>query len=161
MILYLTCFSSVSFPYSLMNYCCVSFKLPRVEVLEIGGGRNDGTMSRDEFEKSSRMRRFNFYRESFKKHLGLTQASDYGNNILGEGSGCGVMLAHHLGDVEENVLSNVLHGCMPDKLSGMKEVGSVEGCQVWRPLLPWRKDEILRFAHKYGVRKCVVYNIHV
>ena len=34
----------------------------------------------------------------------------------------GVMLAHHLGDVEENVLSNVMRGALPDRLSGMREV---------------------------------------
>jgi hypothetical protein len=138
-----------------------------VEVLEVGGGRNNGTMTRDEFEKSSRMKRFNFYKSYYEKHMNTRISSSLslssgggggGGDVqmdqltsLGEGGNNGVMLAHHLGDVEENVLSNVLHGCMPDKLSGMKEVGSVEGVNVWRPLLPWRKDEILRFAHKYGV----------
>jgi tRNA(Ile)-lysidine synthase TilS/MesJ len=31
------------------------------------------------------------------------------------------------------------------------QVGSVEGAVLWRPLLPWRKDAILRFAHDFGV----------
>jgi tRNA(Ile)-lysidine synthase TilS/MesJ len=61
------------------------------------------------------------------------------------------MLAHHCGDVEENVLSNVMHGMLPDALSGMRQVGAVEGCDVWRPLLSHRKDIIYDFAHTYGV----------
>jgi len=109
-------------------------------MLELGGGRFDASISREDYERSSRAARFQFYRDSLEKH-GVTKG----------GLGGGIMLAHHLGDVEENVISNVMHGALPDCLSGMREVGTMEGCNVWRPLLPWRKDAILDFAHTFGV----------
>ena len=59
--------------------------------------------------------------------------------------------APHTRETNKKVLSNVMRGSPPDGLSGMREVGAVEGTPVWRPLLAWRKDEILRFAHQYGV----------
>jgi hypothetical protein len=135
------------------------------QVLELDGGRGDTSrMRRDEYERVSRQRRFAWYRQCLRRH----GPSDF-NGINGTHQhaplGCiasqepcslqsyqnGIILAHHLGDVEENVLSNVMHGMLPDALSGMREVGEVEGCPIWRPLLPHRKDIIYDFAHTYGV----------
>lgn len=44
-----------------------------------------------------------------------------------------------------------VRGCSSLYLSGMAEVGLTEGVAVWRPLLVHDKDDIYRFAHKYGV----------
>lgn len=46
---------------------------------------------------------------------------------------------------------HLVFGLFRGQLSGMREVGIVEGCLVWRPLLPWRKDAIYGFAHTFGV----------
>ena len=119
-------------------------------------------MSRDEYERVSRQCRFAWYRACLQKHCaGIAERSSEISSIPGANApasiacqhvtGVGIMLAHHLGDVEENVLSNVMHGNLPDALSGMRETGTVEGCMVWRPLLPHRKDIIYEFAHTYGV----------
>ena len=93
-----------------------------------------GITDRTEYEKVSRDIRYNFYKK-----------------VLYETNCNAVMFGHHLGDVQENVISNVMRGCSPVALSGMGEVGITNGVAVWRPLLDHNKDEIYAFAHKYGV----------
>lgn len=93
-----------------------------------------GVTDRTEYEVVSREARYNFYKEIMAS------------------TGCmGVIFGHHEGDVQENVLSNVMRGCSPLYLSGMEAVGLTNGVPVWRPLLKFKKDSIYRFAHKYGV----------
>ena len=36
-------------------------------------------------------------------------------------------------------------------VNGMREEGIVEGVRVWRPMLPHEKQDVLAFAHAYGV----------
>ena len=62
-----------------------------VRVLELGGGR--GKVARDDYEKASRNARYGWYKETL---------AEYGAPAI--------LLGHHLGDVEENVLSNVMNG---------------------------------------------------
>jgi len=110
------------------------------ETLVVGGGRNDGTMRREDFEADSRKLRFDFYKAQMAKLGGSCEiASSHGSKPSLESghedaeeeasaltttttTTTGVLLAHHLGDVEENVLSNVMRGSPPDALSGMREV---------------------------------------
>mmetsp|Transcript_1456 Transcript_1456/g.1595 ORF Transcript_1456/g.1595 Transcript_1456/m.1595 type:complete len:1112 (+) Transcript_1456:180-3515(+) len=93
-----------------------------------------GITGREEFEKISRDIRYDFYK-----------------SIMGS-TGCrGVLFGHHLGDVQENVISNVMRGCSPLSLSGMGESGISNGVHVWRPLLAHPKEDIFVFAHRYGV----------
>ena len=61
------------------------------------------------------------------------------------------MFGHHQGDLQENVISNVMRGCSPLQLAGMTETSSSHGVEVWRPLLRHSKEEIFAFAHRYGV----------
>jgi tRNA(Ile)-lysidine synthase TilS/MesJ len=42
----------------------------------------------------------------------------------------------------------IIRGSNPLNLSGMTEIGLVNGIIVWRPLLSHTKDEIYKFAHK-------------
>ena len=60
----------------------------------------------------------------------------------------GVMLAHHAGDVVENVLSNSMRGSSVLALAGMAPEGVVEGVRVWRPWLAHDKSEIFAFARR-------------
>jgi tRNA(Ile)-lysidine synthetase-like protein len=93
-----------------------------------------GVTDRSEYEIVSREARYDFY-----KH------------VMAE-TGCrGVIFGHHQGDVQENVLSNIMRGCSPLALSGMESVGITNNVPVWRPLLSFDKSAIFEFAHKYGV----------
>ena len=62
-----------------------------------------------------------------------------------------VLVGHHAGDVRENVIANVFRGAHLLSVNGMREEGIVEGVRIWRPMLPHEKDDILNFAHAYGV----------
>jgi tRNA(Ile)-lysidine synthetase-like protein len=100
-----------------------------------------GITARDDFERISRELRYSTYHEaiSANKHADDTVES------------YGVIFGHHQGDLQENVISNVMRGCSPLQLSGMSESSLINGVYVWRPLLPHLKEHILEFAHKYGV----------
>ena len=69
--------------------------------------------------------------------------------VLKDISGRGVMFGHHCGDVQENVISNFFKA--NSNLSGMQSTGVVNGVQIWRPLLLYRKENIIEFAHQFGV----------
>ena len=56
----------------------------------------------------------------------------------------GVIFGHHEGDVQENVISNVMRGVSPLLLSGMLESSISSGVTVWRPLLDHNKDTIFK-----------------
>ena len=100
-----------------------------------------GVTRRDEYERISRRIRFESYRAAMAEFAALSG---------------GVMLGHHRGDVEENVISNVMKGgcggtlCL-HSLSGMAPQSVVKGVAMWRPLLRRSKREIFDFAHKFGV----------
>ncbi len=95
---------------------------------------SSGITSRDEYEKVAREIRYSFYVECLEQQPGSSTA--------------GVMFGHHMGDVQENVISNVMRGVSPLDLSGMTESSVSNGVTVWRPLLSHNKDEIYEFAHK-------------
>jgi tRNA(Ile)-lysidine synthase TilS/MesJ len=127
----------------------IEFRVKRIEELR------RGIAGRDEYERESRRVRYDFYAA-----------------CLAEFAGCGgVCVGHHAGDVQENVITNLLKGTSLLGISGMTEVSTVNGVPVWcalqsnvrllcalaelagcrRPLLPWEKDAVFTFAHRYGV----------
>ena len=63
----------------------------------------------------------------------------------------GIFFGHHKGDIQENVISNMMRRTSPLNLSGMNEIGTVENVSIYRPLLPHTKDDIFDFAHTFGV----------
>ena len=91
---------------------------------------------RDDYERIARELRYSAYRDLLAAR---------------EGTGAGIFFGHHQGDLQENVISNVMRGCSPLQLAGMAEASSSHGVLVWRPLLSHTKEEIFAFAHKYGV----------
>ena len=95
-----------------------------------------GAGDREAYEAETRELRFALYRSA----LEATGAR-------------GVMLGHHRGDVEENVISNVMKGVSVLALGGMHAVQYMSQfqVQVQRPLLALDKAEILDFATRYGV----------
>ncbi|CAM9733981.1 unnamed protein product [Chrysoparadoxa australica] len=93
-----------------------------------------GQTDRDEYERIAREIRYGTYR-----------------GVMDTYRCAGIMVGHHKGDVQENVLSNAMKGCSPLGLSGMTSVGIVNGVSVWRPMLPFGKEVVLEVAHRYGV----------
>ncbi|KAL6072721.1 tRNA(Ile)-lysidine synthetase [Balamuthia mandrillaris] len=94
-----------------------------------------GVTKREDYEEISRNIRFGFYK-----------------TVLEEFKGCpGVMFGHHKGDVQENVISNIMKGCSLVDLSGMHAESVINGVSIWRPMLPHPKSDIYSFSHKYGI----------
>lgn len=94
-----------------------------------------GITKRDVYEKVSREIRYGTYAEVLKT-LGNSPA---------------VMFGHHRGDVQENIISNIMKGCSLLDLSGMGAVGIVNGVKIWRPMLTHDKSDIFDVSHKYGI----------
>eukprot|EP01101_Sappina_pedata_P008041 TRINITY_DN4377_c0_g1_i1.p1 TRINITY_DN4377_c0_g1~~TRINITY_DN4377_c0_g1_i1.p1 ORF type:complete len:725 (-),score=269.54 TRINITY_DN4377_c0_g1_i1:55-2229(-) len=94
-----------------------------------------GKTQRDEYERVSREIRYGFYKEVIR-------------NI---GESAGIMFGHHIGDLEENVISNFMKGGGLLELAGMFPVGAIEGVTIWRPMLSHPKTDIFDFSHTYGI----------
>ncbi|POM60087.1 TRNA(Ile)-lysidine synthetase, partial [Phytophthora palmivora] len=92
------------------------------------------TTRRDDYERVSREIRYSTYAEVMEKY-----------NIPG------MCFGHHRGDVQENVISNMMKGLSLLNLNGMQASSIVNGVRIWRPLLDFDKDVIFDFAHQYGV----------
>eukprot|EP00658_Telonema_sp_P-2_P029912 TRINITY_DN22681_c0_g1_i2.p1 TRINITY_DN22681_c0_g1~~TRINITY_DN22681_c0_g1_i2.p1 ORF type:complete len:428 (-),score=112.39 TRINITY_DN22681_c0_g1_i2:40-1323(-) len=84
-----------------------------------------GVTNREEYEVISREIRFDMYKKCRARHLFS-----------------GVCVGHHQGDVQENVLSNLMKGRSLLELHGMSRVSTNNGVNIWRPLLPHVKDDI-------------------
>lgn len=112
-----------------------------------------GVTERSDYEKISREVRYNFYK-TIMQEFGSPTADDIitkQGKVAALQTGVGIIFGHHKGDVQENVISNVMRGLSPLALSGMSEVSITNGVLIWRPLLAYTKNDIYDFAHKYGV----------
>ncbi|RLN58049.1 hypothetical protein BBP00_00007212 [Phytophthora kernoviae] len=92
------------------------------------------TTRRDDYERVSREIRYSTYAEVMEQY-GIP----------------GMCFGHHRGDVQENVISNMMKGLSLLNLNGMQASSIVNGVRIWRPLLDFDKDIILEYAHRYGV----------
>lgn len=118
------------------GYCAkhgIEFVVRRIDEL------TRGATSRDDYEKQTRMIRYNLYRDTV-----ASCRDGYDGDV-------GVFLGHHRGDLRENVLSNAHKGAGPLDLSGMTSVSVNDGVTIYRPLLPLEKTFIFDYAHKFGV----------
>ena len=93
-----------------------------------------GVTRRDEYEKRARQARYGMY-----------------ERVLGEVGCSAIMFGHHQGDLQENVISNIMRGGSLLELAGMAAESVVSGVCVWRPLLGFGKAPIYEFARRYGV----------
>ena len=89
---------------------------------------------RDEYERIAKEIRYAFY-----------------ETVLFEFNGLGIGFGHHLGDVQENVLSNLMKGSSVLELNGMKRTSLRNGITIWRPLLNHTKEDLFNLAHTYGI----------
>ena len=106
-------------------------------------GLQRGVTARDEYEKKTREARYDLYKET----IGGGSADPAVAGVR-----CpGVCVGHHVGDLQENVISNMMKGGTLLDLGGMGESSVVNGVSIWRPLLPFTKEQIYDFAHRYGV----------
>ena len=118
-----------------------------------------GITERNQYEIITREIRYNFYQ---------TVRNTINENAPLDSHMYGVIFGHHMGDVEENVISNIMRGCSPLLLSGMGEISLINNVTVWRPLLTHSKDQIYEFAHTFGVPYfkgkdyfyCNIYMLH-
>ena len=76
------------------------------------------TCVRKIYEEKTRTIRFDFYKEIQKK-IGYSFP---------------ILLGHHSGDIEENVMSNIMKGNSLCDLSGMKSIEIINELEFWRPL---------------------------
>mmetsp|Transcript_35266 Transcript_35266/g.77296 ORF Transcript_35266/g.77296 Transcript_35266/m.77296 type:complete len:970 (-) Transcript_35266:1260-4169(-) len=112
-----------------------------------------GVTARDDYEKIARRIRFDMYRATSAQCMSQNTPTTPTASIVSseDVDVVGVILGHHRGDLRENVLSNAHKGCGPLDLSGMTSVSRNDGVMIYRPLLPLEKDDILSYAHSYGV----------
>uniref|UniRef100_A0AAV1TL55 tRNA(Ile)-lysidine synthetase n=1 Tax=Peronospora matthiolae TaxID=2874970 RepID=A0AAV1TL55_9STRA len=106
----------------------IVFHVRRIEEMKRATTRRDG------YERISRTIRYTTYADVMQKY-----------NIPG------MCFGHHRGDVQENVISNMMKGLSLLDLNGMQASSTVNGVRIWRPLLDFDKDVIFEFAHRYGV----------
>jgi len=116
-----------------VNRWCVShgiiFKRRRIDEFK------RGSTPRDVYERRTREIRFDMYKHVMKEF---------------DCSG-GIMFGHHIGDLQENVISNVMKGTGILELSGMQKVSQNMGISIYRPFLDNTKAEIYEFAHRHNV----------
>jgi tRNA(Ile)-lysidine synthetase-like protein len=93
--------------------------------------------SRSEFEEESRNLRFNTYKKIIEE-----------NKLDSE---LGVFIAHHQDDIVENIFTNSMRGGNILDLEVMKPISKINGVNLYRPFLPFKKQIIYDFAHLYGI----------
>lgn len=99
------------------------------ELLKIDELRR-GDEKRSFYENYIRDKRYNFYKELLRK---------YNSN--------GIFLGHHLNDLQENIMCNIMKGRDIFDLTVMRKKSVINGVQIFRPFLELYKDEIFSFAH--------------
>eukprot|EP01031_Cornospumella_fuschlensis_P040094 gene40094-48858_t len=100
-----------------------------------------GYMDRTQYEKLTRQIRYDFYAEVRAKVL-----EQHTDALL-----TGIFFGHHRGDVQENVLSNIMRGASPLSLNGMTPLSTTHSQAICRPLLAHDKQAIFDMAHAYGI----------
>lgn len=117
----------------LQNWC--SFNNIKLYVKSIQGmKRQDGTLKRSQYEKETRIIRYDFYKEILKK----------------EDADC-ILLAHHKDDIIENIFANLCRGRTILDLAAMSDYADINDVKIIRPMLKFYKSVIFEFAHKYQI----------
>lgn len=94
----------------------------------------DSTELKGNLEAACRQERLNFFGELCLKY-------NYQAVILG----------HHADDQAETVLKKVLEGSSFLYLSGLKPIVEIQGIQLWRPMLGWTKNDMIKWNQNQGL----------
>ena len=62
-----------------------------------------------------------------------------------------IVLAHHAGDVQENMLLKLARGGNVSALTSLRKVKKLWDLTILRPLLDWHKNELEDFLRQYGI----------
>ncbi|CAK4079539.1 unnamed protein product [Aphanomyces euteiches] len=98
----------------------------------------------------SEMQRATAKREDYEKITRDIRYTTY-QDVMAKYRIPGMCVGHHRGDVQENVISNMMKGQSLLGLNGMTPSSVVNGVRIWRPLLTVDKSAIFDFAHTFGV----------
>jgi len=63
----------------------------------------------------------------------------------------GVCMGHHMGDITENVFTNIIKGKIGSDLGVMKKIDRQLDVDIYRPFLELIKDQIIKYAHDNNV----------
>lgn len=63
-----------------------------------------------------------------------------------------VVLGHHADDQTETILKKILEGVELPFLNGMTEESIINGVKIWRPLLNFRKKEMIRYLQNKSLK---------
>lgn len=96
-----------------------------------------GNSGREEYERLTRDIRFAQYKKVYESY------SD--TNVIG------VLLGHHCGDLQENIIFNVMKGRSILDLPVLREEVVQENVKILRPLIHHPKSDILKVAETYRV----------
>lgn len=121
----------------LKTYCRTMDIILYVSYIKGISRKKEDSGSRTEFEEESRTIRFDTYKKIISE-----------NNLSSE---CGVFVAHHMDDIVENIFTNSMRGANLLDLEVMKQISTIHGVKLFRPLLPFKKDSIYDFSHTYNV----------
>ena len=99
-----------------------------LEILNFGEYQR-GKIERNEYEKETRAKRYQFYQEHTDK----------------------IFIGHHANDVAENVFCNIMKGRNILDLSVISEKSVNMGVNILRPFRDFPKKDIFDFAHRYSV----------
>ena len=89
---------------------------------------------RSEYESKTKEIRYNIY-----------------DSIIKNYNSEGIFLAHHRGDVQENILSNIFHGRSILELPIIKEIKRINGILVFKPLINNDKNLIYKYAYNNNI----------
>ena len=98
--------------------------------------RDTPYLDRNIYEEESKKLRFNLY-----KYI-----CEYDKENLS-----GICIGHHMGDITENVFTNIIKGKFTNDLGQMKMFDTQNDVNIYRPLLNLTKDDIYSFAHKFNI----------
>ena len=96
--------------------------------------RDDEYIDRTVFEEETKKARFNLYKY-----------------VIDKDELDGVCLGHHMGDIVENVFTNMIKGRDVKHIKGMSEKQHMYGVTLFRPFLSLTKEVIFDYAHYHEI----------
>ena len=117
-----------------LEYYCASKRIPLYYRTIRYMKRNDDMVDRSVFEEETKKARFNLYKYVIDK-----EQLD------------GVCLGHHMGDIVENIITNMIKGKDVANIKGMSEKQSMYQVTLYRPFLSLTKENIIDYAHYHRI----------